>query len=83
MGLEVVTKIGKKFTLYMPKSVVDELGVKEGDKVRITVEGKKMVVEVIKDPIDLALHGRKFARISADEVERISLEEQSKYEGSA
>ena len=83
MGLEVVTKIGKKFTLYIPKSVVDELGVKEGDKVRITVEGKKMVVEVIKDPIDLALHGRKFARISADEVERISLEEQSKYEGSA
>ena len=78
MGLEVVTKIGKKFTLYIPKSVVDELGVKEGDKVRITVEGKKMVVEVIKDPIDLALHGRKFARISADEVERISLEEQSK-----
>ncbi len=83
MGLEVVTKIGKKFALYLPKSVVDELGVKEGDKVRITVEGKKMVVEVIKDPIDLALHGRKFARISADEVERISLEEQSKYEGSA
>ena len=83
MGLEVVTKIGKKFALYLPKNVVDELGVKEGDKVRITVEGKKMVVEVIKDPIDLALHGRKFARISADEVERISLEEQSKYEGSA
>jgi len=83
MSLEVSTRIGKKFALYLPKSVVNLLKVKEGDRVKISVEGGKMIVEVIRDPIDLALHGRKFARISAEEVERISLGEQRKHEGSA
>ena len=76
-------KIGKKFALYLPKSVVDTLKVKEGDRVKISVEGEKMIVEVIRDSIDLALHGKKFAKISAEEVEKISLEEQRNYEGSA
>lgn len=83
MSLEVSAKIGKKFTLHLPKRVVDYLKIKEGDRVRISVEGKKIVVEVIRDPIDLALQGKKFAKISAEEVERISLEEQSRYEGPA
>ena len=83
MSLEVSARIGKKFALYLPKSVVDLLKIKEGDKVKISVEGNRMIVEVVRDPIDLALHGKKFAKISAEEVERISLEEQSKYEGSA
>ncbi len=83
MSLEVSARIGKKFALYLPKSVVDLLKVKEGDMVKISVEGGKMIVEVIRDPIDLALHGKKFAKISVEEVERISLEEQNKYEGSA
>ena len=83
MSLEVSAKIGKKFALYLPKSVVDTLKVKEGDKVKISVEGEKMIVEVIRDSIDLALHGKKFAKISAEEVEKISLEEQRSYEGSA
>ena len=83
MSLEVSARIGKKFALYLPKSVVDLLKVKEGDMVKISIEGGKMIVEVIRDPIDLALHGKKFAKISAEEVERISLEEQNKYEDSA
>jgi len=83
VSLEVSARIGKKFALYLPKSVVDLLKVKEGDMVKISVEGGKMIVEVIRDPIDLALHGKKFAKISVEEVERISLEEQNKYEGSA
>ncbi len=83
MSLEVSARIGKKFALYLPKSVVDLLKVKEGDMVKISVEGGKMIVEVIRDPIDLALHGKKFAKISVEEVERISLEEQNKYGGSA
>jgi len=83
MGLEIPAKIGKKFALYLPKSVVDLLRIKEGDRVKISVEGEKMIVEVIRDPIDLALHGKKFAKISADDVERVSLGKQSKYEDSA
>jgi len=76
MSLKVSAKIGKEFTLYLPKSVVDLLRIRESD-------GNRMVVEVIRDPIDLALHGKNFAKISAEEVEMISLEEKSRYEGSA
>ena len=83
LSLEVSARIGKKYALYLPKSVVDLLKIREGDKVKISVEGKKMIVEIIRDPIDLALHGKKFAKISDEEVERISLEEQGKYEGSS
>lgn len=83
MSLEISTKIGKKYALYLSKSVVDLLGVREGDGVNISVKGKKIIVEIIRDPIDLALHGKKFAKISADEVERISLEEQNRHEDSA
>ena len=83
LSLEASARIGKKYALYLPKSVVDLLKIREGDKVKISVEGKKMIVEIIRDPIDLALHGKKFAKISAEEVERISLEEQGKYEGSS
>lgn len=83
MSLEVSAKVGKKFALYLPKSVVELLKVREGDRVKISVESGKIIVEVIRDPIDLALHGKKFAKMSAEEVERISLEEQKKHEGSA
>ena len=34
MSLEVSAKIGKKYALYLPKSVVDTLKVKEGDRVK-------------------------------------------------
>ncbi len=83
MSLEVSAKIGKKFAIYLPKSVVNSLRLNEGDRVKISIEGGKMIVEVIRDPINLAFQGKKFARISAEEVEKISLEEQKKYEGSA
>ncbi|UNQ73591.1 AbrB/MazE/SpoVT family DNA-binding domain-containing protein [Infirmifilum sp. NZ] len=82
IGLTAVGKVGRKFALYLPKSVVKALGIREGDKVLIAVEGNSIVVRVVKDPIELALHGEKFASITPEDVERISLEWQKKYEDS-
>ncbi len=42
-----------------------------------------MVIKIIKDLIELALHGEKFAEISAEEVERVSMREQMEHEGTA
>ena len=64
-------KIGKKFALYLPKSVVDTLKVKEGDRVKISVEGEKMIVEVIRDSIDLALHGRSSPKYLPRKLKRL------------
>ena len=79
----ITSRVGKKFALYLPKKIVDLLEIKEGEKVKMSVEKGKIVVEIIRNPLDLALHGKKFARISAREVEQISLEEQKKHEGFA
>ncbi len=83
MSLTITSKVGKKFALYIPKRIVKALEIKEGDKIRICVEEGRMIVEIIKDPLELALKGKKFAKISTEEVEEISLKEQKKHESFA
>jgi bifunctional DNA-binding transcriptional regulator/antitoxin component of YhaV-PrlF toxin-antitoxin module len=76
LGLTIEAKVGKKYALYLPKAVVGALNLKVGDRVLLKVSGKALVVESLQDPIQLALEGKKFASITADQVEAISLEEQ-------
>ena len=83
MNLTITSKVGKKFALYIPKRIVKALKIKEGDKIRIYVKEGRMIVEIIKDPLELALKGKKFAKISTEEVEQISLKEQKKHENFA
>jgi antitoxin component of MazEF toxin-antitoxin module len=70
-------KVAKKFALYPPKVLMAQLGLTEGQKVRYEVEDGKLVVELLPDPIDLALNSRKWARTSAREFEMLSEREQS------
>jgi antitoxin component of MazEF toxin-antitoxin module len=70
-------KVAKKFALYPPKVLMAQLGLKEGQKVRYEVEGGKLVVELLSDPIALALNSKKWARTSARELEMLSEREQS------
>jgi hypothetical protein len=42
----------------------------------LTVTGTSVVLESLQDPIQLALDGKKFASITPEKVEAISLEEQ-------
>jgi len=70
-------KVAKKFALYPPKGILEELGLKEGQKVRYEVEGGKLVVEFLPDPIDLALRSKKWTKTSTRELEALSEKEQS------
>ena len=47
----------------------------------LTITSK--IVEIIKYPLEFALKGKKFAKISTEEVEEISLKEQKKHESFA
>jgi len=76
--VEVVTKIGKKRVVVIPKRIADELGLKEGSKVLIRLEGDKIVIDPYVDPVWMALHGKKFAKITFEELEEESLEIQKK-----
>ncbi len=79
MGLKAEGQIGKKHTIYLPKAVVDEANLEVGMKIIITVEGNKIIIEPVPDPISLAIHGKKFASMTLEQIEAISLEEQSKH----
>ncbi|MCS4540650.1 MAG: AbrB/MazE/SpoVT family DNA-binding domain-containing protein [Thaumarchaeota archaeon] len=70
-------KVAKKLALYPPKRLMNELGLKEGQRVKYKVEGGKLVVEPLPDPIDIALHSKKWAKTSAREFELESEKEQS------
>ncbi len=43
--LEVETRIGKRFTIIIPKHVREMLGLREGQRLRIHVEDGKIVIE--------------------------------------
>jgi len=83
MSLTVETFIGKKYAIYIPKAIVKALNLKEGERVLLRVAGNTLILEVLQDPIQLALSGKKFASITPEQVEAISLEEQASHvEGS-
>ena len=77
MKLLAEGKVAKKFALYPPKRMLEQLGVKEGNKVRYEIQGGKLVVEPLRDPLDLALHSKKWAKTTAQEIEQESEREQS------
>jgi len=68
-SLDVKTRVSKKNTLYIPKSICDALGIREGSRLRMRVEGDRLVAEVIPDPFWLALKGPKFSSTTFEEFE--------------
>jgi bifunctional DNA-binding transcriptional regulator/antitoxin component of YhaV-PrlF toxin-antitoxin module len=76
LSLTIEAKVGKKYALYLPKAVVKALSLKEGGRVLLRVSGRTVTVESLQDPFELALHGKKFASITPDQVEAVSIGEQ-------
>jgi AbrB family looped-hinge helix DNA binding protein len=56
-------RIGKSLTLVIPRNVAEKLGIKEGDKIKITVVGDKLVLQPIRDAVWLSLYGKKLQRL--------------------
>ncbi len=79
MSLTIKAKIGKKYSLYLPKAVVKALQLKEGERVKLKVVDNRLILEPIQDPLNLALSGKKFTAIEPDQIEAISIEEQSSH----
>jgi len=79
VDLTIEARIGKKYAIYLPKAVVETIGLREGERVLLRVAGNTIVLESLQDPIKLALSGKKFASIKPEEVEAISFEEQAEH----
>jgi AbrB family looped-hinge helix DNA binding protein len=78
-SLSTVARIGKRRTFVIPKNVAEKLGIKEGDKVKITVIEDKIVLEPIRDAVWLSLYGKKVAKVTLEDLEATSMEEQNRY----
>lgn len=70
MVSEIVVKVGKKGEIYFPSKFRKMIDLKPGDKVRLRIEGKKIIIEKEKDIEDLL--GDYVLEISVDEAEKIS-----------
>lgn len=77
MSLTVEARVGKKYAIYLPKAVVEATGLREGGRVLLRVAGNTVVIESLHDPIELAISGKKFASMKAEQIEMISVEEQA------
>ncbi|MGQ9513948.1 MAG: AbrB/MazE/SpoVT family DNA-binding domain-containing protein [Thermoproteota archaeon] len=77
MSLTMEARVGKKYAIYLPRAAVEALDLREGEMVLLRVSGNTLILEALKDPVQLALSGKKFASITPGQVEAISLEEQA------
>jgi len=62
-----VARVGRKSAVYISKRVMERLGVKEGDRVLMRVEGGRLALEFVPNPLSLALRVRKFEEESEAE----------------
>lgn len=76
--MEIRIRVGRRLAIYIPKKVAEKLDIKEGDSLILRVAENEIVLKKIMDPIELALSGEKFAKVSPEEIERVSLNEQRK-----
>jgi len=77
-----VVKVGKKGAVYIPKQVIKSLGISEGDRVIMRINGRRLILEFIPDPLALALKVKKWSKTTVEEFERESEREQDELYGS-
>lgn len=76
MGERFVLRVGRKGAIYLPRRVMRDMGIGEGDLFVLRREGNRLVLEFIPDPFMLAVRSRKWAWTSVEEFERESVVEQ-------
>jgi len=81
MNLTMDIRVGRKRTIVIPKAVAEALGIDEGSRPLLEVRDGYIVLKPIPDAISLSLKGEKIARITLEELEETSVEEQRKYLG--
>ena len=72
MSQVFMLKVSKKGAIYLPKQVVEQLNISEGDRVLMKIEGNRLVLEFIPDPLSLALRIKKWTKTTVREFERES-----------
>ena len=65
-------KLSKKGAIYLPRDVLRRLGLREGDELVLRLEDGRIVLMPVYDPLELALRGPKYGRVTVEELEEWS-----------
>ncbi|MCS7364554.1 MAG: AbrB/MazE/SpoVT family DNA-binding domain-containing protein [archaeon GB-1867-035] len=76
---KIISKIGKRGAIYLPKKILQKLGINEGDKILIEVKKGELTIKFIPDPLSLALRIKKWAKTTVKEFEEESEREQNEF----
>ena len=63
-----VIRIGKKYAVYLPRKLVDELHLREGDALLVKVEEGNLLLKPIRRTVEF------WSRIKPEEVEEVGEE---------
>ena len=77
MTLEV--RVGRKRTIVIPKAVAETLGIDEGSKLLLELRDNHIVLKPMPDAVTLSIRGEKIAKVTLEDLEATSLEEQKKH----
>ena len=67
-----ILRVGKKGAIYIPKKIMSEMNIKEGDPVIVRIENNKLILEIVPDPLTLALKIKKWTETTVEDFERES-----------
>ncbi len=79
---QILLRVGKKGTIYIPKKILSDMNIKEGDPVIVRIKNNKLVLEIIPDPLTLALRIKKWTEMTVEEFEKDSEAMQEELYGS-
>ncbi|MEM0008539.1 MAG: AbrB/MazE/SpoVT family DNA-binding domain-containing protein [Thermofilum sp.] len=77
----IVVRVGRNYAVYLPKRVVEELKLKEGEKLILTVEGQSIVLRRPLDFFEEIRRSPKRLRLTPEEFEKTSVEAQEEHMG--
>jgi len=81
MAEAVEARIGKKYAVYIPAAIARRLGLKEGDRIVVILQGDRIVIRRRVGVYEAAARTEKRLRLSPEEAEEASLEEQERLLG--
>ena len=64
-------RVGKKYAVYLPKRIVREMGIKEGDILIAQVRGKELVLRRVESEPRIA---KPWSKIRSEKVEEVGEE---------
>jgi len=74
-GLTFEVKVHRGRRITIPKAVADLLGIEEGSRLRLHIEGDRVVLEPVRDALWFAMHGPKVANVGFEELEESEREQ--------